>query len=133
MSCADRFPGKKFLFIHRQLKIMGAHQKFCHPISYRNTAILKHSEQIISRIHQRAEQKVIKIFVGFFGSFFFKGSKSNRVFLGEDDPCCFRTGEGQGYFPHTLEFFDVPWISAAGITEHPGSRFYIHITEIFFI
>ena len=49
---------------------MGAHQKFCHPISYRNTAILKHSEQIISRIHQRAEQKVIKIFIGFFGSFF---------------------------------------------------------------
>ena len=112
---------------------MGTHQKFCHPIPYRDTAILKHSEQIVSRIHQRAEQKVIKILIGFLCGLFFKGSKSNRVFSAEDDPCCFRTGEGQGYFPHPLEFFDMPWVFTAGITEHLGSRFYIHITEIFFI
>ena len=133
MSCADRLPGKQFLFCYRELKIMCTDQQLCHPILHRNTSILKHSEQVVSRIHQRAEKKIVKIIVGLLCRLLFKSPESHRICLREDDPRRLRTGERQRDLPHPLKFLDMPRISAAGITEHPGSRLDIHITEIFFI
>ena len=93
MPSTDRLPGKQFLFCHCQLKVMCTDQQLCHPILHRNTSILKHSEQIISRIHQRAEKKIVKIIVGLLSRLFFKSPESHRICLREDDPRRLRTGE----------------------------------------
>ena len=66
MAQTDRLPGKEFLPVDGQLKVMSTDQKFQKTETYRDASVLKDRQQIVSRIHQRTEQEIIKVFISFF-------------------------------------------------------------------
>ena len=99
----------------------------------RNGTILNDREKIISGVHQRSEQQIIKIIVSFVGRRNLLCDKSNLLLMRKKNPRRLRAGERKRILTQSLKFFNVTRVFAAGITEHILARLTVQITEVFFI
>ena len=120
------------LFFHADLILFGKLFRRPHALLQRQFAVLQNPEQNISRVFQLGEHHEVKLFkiillVGLLLQ------KTHRLFAGQDNPCSFRAGKGQGKLPQSLIFFRMSRIHAASVTECIRTKRFVKIAQIFLI